>query len=347
MDFLSQVMQDPSGLLLSMVTEEIASFDLGIALSLFGTLLPVAAIAASGTPEQIGTWIPRCFGTVDKPEVAAFVASEPEAGSDVSAVRTRARLEENEWVLTGTKTWGTNAGIADVHVITAVVDPELGSRGQAAFLIRRGAEGFSQGQKFSKLGIRASHTAEVVLNDVRVPAEDVLGGPERLRERLERAHAGSSVRDQPSMRTFEATRPLVAALAVGLARAAYEYAVKYCSERVQFGAPLIENQGVSFTLAEMRTRIDASRLLTHRAARMTASGKPLLAAEGSQAKLFASETATWAAQQAVQLLGGAGFVTDHPVEKYLRDSQILSIFEGTSNINRLVIARAITGVHIS
>lgn len=346
LDFLGQTFQDPTGLLMSMVSEELAAVDLGITLSLFGTYLPVSAIVGSGTPEQVAEWLPLCFGTADNPEVAAFVASEPDAGSDVSAIRARARRDGDEWVLTGTKTWGTNAGIADVHVITAVVDPELGTRGHAAFLIRRGTEGFRQGQKFSKLGIRASHTAEVVLDEVRVPLSHVLGGVDRLESRLERARSGETGRDHPSLRTFEATRPLVAALAVGLARGAYEYALDYCKERVQFGAPLIENQGVSFALADMRTRIDAARLLTHRAASMAAAGRTMDAAEGSQAKLFAAETATAVTYQAVQLLGGSGYVTDHPVEKYLRDAQILSIFEGTSNINRLVIARAITGVHL-
>jgi alkylation response protein AidB-like acyl-CoA dehydrogenase len=347
LDFFAETMADPSGTLLAMVVEELCSYDLGITLSLFGTALPLASIMANGTPEQMGIWLPRCFGTTENPEVAAFIASEPDAGSDVGAIRTRAVRVGDEWVINGTKTWGTNGGIADVHVITAVVDPALGSRGQAAFIIpAKSTPGFSQGQKFSKMGIRASHTAEVVLDNVHLPLDNVLGGYEKLEARLTRAREGSSGKSQPSMKTFEATRPLVAAMGVGVARAAYEYSLAYAKERTQFGKPIVFNQAVSFQFADMRTRIDAARLLTHRAAQMAALNLPFDAAEGSQAKLFATETAVAVSDAAVQIMGGAGYTNDYPVERWSRDAKILTIFEGTSNIQRLVIARTISGMRV-
>ena len=344
-DFITSCLSDPDGLLMSMVAEELSAVDAGITLALLGTMLPVASIIANGTPEQIQTWIPLCFGTPESPEVAAFVASEPDAGSDVSAIRCRAVYDETtgEYVLTGTKTWGTNAGIADVHVITATLDPELGSRGQAAFLVRRGTPGFTQGQKFSKMGIRASHTAEVVLDGVRIPADQVLGGHDKLQARLERARTGQSSRSQAAMRTFEATRPLVAAMAVGIARASYEYALNYACVREAFGKPIINHQGVAFDLADMRCQVDAARLLTHRAAQMAARGGDFAGAEGSQAKLMAGRAAVEVSDKAITLLGGAGYIKDHPVEKWLRDAKIFDIFEGAVHIQKLVIARTISG----
>jgi acyl-CoA dehydrogenase len=180
LDFVANAFGDPTGLLMPLVMEEMAWGDAGIGLAIFGTTLGVSGIFANGTPEQIGEWLPQCFGTVEKPALAAFCVSEPDAGSDVSSMRTRAVYDEktDEWVLNGTKTWITNGGIADVHVVVASVDPELKSRGQASFIVPPGTKGLSQGQKFQKMGIRASHTAEVVLDDVRVPGSLLLGGKE-------------------------------------------------------------------------------------------------------------------------------------------------------------------------
>jgi acyl-CoA dehydrogenase len=193
---IAQFFSDPTGLTMPIVNEELFWGDAGIGMSIFGTSLAVASIFTQGTNEQIGEWIPQCFGTVDKPEVAAFCVSEPDAGSDVSSLRTRAKFDEKtgEWVLNGQKAWATNGGIAAVHVVVASVDPELGSRGQAAFLIPPGTPGLSQGVKVKKHGIRASHTAEVLLDDVRIPAENVLGGKEKLDERLARAREGTQAR---------------------------------------------------------------------------------------------------------------------------------------------------------
>jgi alkylation response protein AidB-like acyl-CoA dehydrogenase len=203
------------------------------------------------------------------------------------------------------------------------------------------------GRKFKKMGIRASHTAEVVLEDVRVPGSLLLGGRNRLEERLARAREGRSASSQAAMATFEATRPAVAAQAVGIARAAYEYALDYAKERRAFGRAIIENQGIAFKLADMRTRIDAARLLYQRAAWMGARGKRYEAGEGSMSKLFAGETAVWVTEEAIQILGGYGYVRDYPVERWHRDSKIYTIFEGTSEIQRVIIARAVSGMHIS
>ena len=206
--------------------------------------------------------------------------------------------------------------------------------------------GLSMGQKFKKMGIRASHTAEVVLKDVKVPGSCLLGGKDRLDERLARAREGKHGKTSSAMATFEATRPAVAAQAVGIARAAYEYSLDYAKERTTFGRPIIEHQAIAFKLADMKTRIDAARLLYQRAAWMAMTGKPFTAGEGSMSKLFAGETAVWVTEQAIQILGGYGYVRDYPVERWHRDSKIYTIFEGTSEIQRLVVARAISGEHI-
>jgi alkylation response protein AidB-like acyl-CoA dehydrogenase len=349
LDFVANVFADPTGLLLPVVMEEMAWGDAGIALAIFGTTLGVAGIFANGTPEQIGEWLPQCFGTPDDLRLAAFCVSEPDAGSDVSSLRTRALYDEakDEWVLNGTKTWITNGGIADVHVVVAAVDPSLGSRGQASFVVGPGTPGLSQGQKFKKMGIRASHTAEVILDDVRVPGACLLGGKDRLDARLARVREGKNAgRTQAAMATFEASRPGVGAQAIGIARAAYEYALDYAKERKTFGRAIIENQAIAFKLADMRMHIDASRLLVLRAGWMARNGKVFTGGEGSMSKLYAGETAVWVTEQAIQILGGYGYIRDHPVERWHRDSKIYTIFEGTSEIQRLIIARAISGVHI-
>lgn len=283
LDFYAQQFFDPTGLGIPMAMEELFWGDAGIALSIVGTGLAAVGVLANGTEEQIGTWIPQMYGDAADVKVAAFCSSEPDAGSDVASMRTRAVYDEakDEWVLNGTKTWATNGGIANVHVVVAVVDPELGSKGHASFIVPPATPGLSQGQKFKKHGIRASHTAEVVLEDVRVPGHCLLGGKEKLDERLararERARSGGERVKNAAMATFEASRPAVGAMAVGTARAAYEVALDYAKTRTQFGRPIIDNQGVAFQLADMRTQIDAARLLVWRASWMASAGKPFTA----------------------------------------------------------------------
>ena len=248
---LAQFFADPTGLTLPIVNEELFWGDAGMGMAIMGTSLAVAAIFGQGTGEQIGEWIPRCFGTPEDIKVAAFCSSEPNAGSDVSAVRTTAKYDEatKEWVLNGQKAWATNGGISDVHVVIATVDRELGSRGHAAFVVPMSeAKGISEGAKVSKHGLRASHTADVYLDDCRIPEDYVLGGKEKLDERLARAKEGKKNKSNASMATFEASRPTVGSQALGIARAAYEYSLDYAKEREQFGKKIIENQSIAFTL---------------------------------------------------------------------------------------------------
>ncbi len=349
LDFFATQSFDETGLGFPIAMEELFWGDAGIGLAIVGTALAAAGVAANGTPEQVGEWVPQMFGEPGDLKLAAFCSSEPDAGSDVGAMRTRAVYDEatDEWVLNGTKTWATNGGLADVHVVTAVVDPELRTRGQASFVVPPGTKGLSQGQKFSKHGIRASHTAEVVLDQVRVPGACLLGGKEKLDARLASARDGArSGGSNASMATFERTRPAVGAQAVGIARAAYEVALDYAKTREQFGKAIIENQAIAFTLADMATSIEAARLLVWRAAWLGAQKRPFEKAEGSMSKLFAGETAVRVTTQAMQILGGNGYTREYPVERMSRDAKIYTIFEGTSEIQRLVIARTISGAPI-
>ncbi|WP_367042009.1 acyl-CoA dehydrogenase family protein [Streptomyces sp. Je 1-332] len=366
---LADLFGDPSGLSLQIANEELFWGDAGIGMALFGTSLAVAGIFSAGTPDQLAEWVPQCFGDEDDPKVAAFCVSEPDAGSDVSAMRTRATYDEarDEWTLSGQKAWITNGGIANVHVVVASVDPSLGSRGQAAFIVPPGTRGLEGAKKIKKLGLRASHTADVFLDDVRVPGHCLLGGKERLDGRLARAREGAKAsaggtktggakasgsktgaggRGQAAMATFEVSRPTVGAQALGIARAAYEYALDYAGSRVAFGRPIIENQSIAFALADLRTEIEAVRLLIWQASWMARNDKAFDAGQGSMAKLRAGELAVSATEKAVQVLGGAGYSREHPVERMYRDAKIYTIFEGTSEIQRLVIARAISGRQI-
>jgi alkylation response protein AidB-like acyl-CoA dehydrogenase len=348
LDFFSTQWLDPSGLGTVISFEELFWGDAGIGLSLVGSGLAAVAVASNGTNEQIGEWLPQMFGSPGDVKLGAFCSSEPDAGSDVGAIRTRAVYDQatDEWVLNGTKTWATNGGIAEVHVVVAAVEPSLGSRGQASFIVPPGTAGLSQGQKFRKHGIRASHTAEVILDNVRVPGRCLVGGKERLDARLARIAEGGASGEQAAMKTFERSRPSVAAMAVGVARAALEYASEYATQRVQFGRPIGQNQGVAFMLADMQASVDSARLLTWRAAWMARNGLPFEHAEGSISKLVAGETAVKVTEQAIQILGGNGYTREFPVERWHRDAKIFTIFEGTSEIQRMIIGRAVTGLNV-
>jgi acyl-CoA dehydrogenase len=348
LDFFATQFFEPSGLGIPVAFEELFWGDAGIGLSLVGSSLAAVAVTSSGTPEQIGEWLPQMFGEPGDVKLGAFCSSEPDAGSDVGAIRTRAAYDEasGEWVINGVKTWATNGGIANVHVVVASVDPDLGSRGQASFIVPPGTPGLSMGQKFRKHGIRASHTAEVILDGVRVPGRCLVGGKEKLDARLARIRKGGRGGEQAAMKTFEASRPSVAAMAVGVARAAVEYAAEYSRTRTQFGRPIGQNQAVAFQLADMQAAVDAARLLTWRAAWMARQGKPFDRAEGSMSKLVAGETAVRVTDQAIQLLGGNGYTREYPVERWHRDAKIFTIFEGTSEIQRMLIGRAITGLDV-
>jgi alkylation response protein AidB-like acyl-CoA dehydrogenase len=282
------------------------------------------------------------FGTPEDPKLGAFAVTEPQAGSDVRSLRTRAKREGDEWVINGQKTYITNGQYADVYIVVATVDPELGHRGQASFIIHKDDGGIKPGKKEKKLGIRASDTSEVLLEDCRIPVDRVLGGMDKLEAKLEKARKGeSSGRQSAALRTFEMTRPAVAIQAVGVARAALEFATEYAKERHAFGVPISQHQSIQNHLADMAVEVEASRLLTYKAAWLAGSGQPFNKAEGSMSKLKAGETAVKVTEMAVQILGGAGYIKDFPVEKWYRDSKIYTIFEGTSEIQRMVIARAL------
>ncbi|HEY0471265.1 MAG TPA: acyl-CoA dehydrogenase family protein [Kribbella sp.] len=347
---------DPSGLLMPLVHEELFWGDAGIGMSLMGTGLASSAIFSNGTPEQWSQWLPRCYGTPDDVRVAAFCSSEPGAGSDVSAIRTKATYDEktDHWIINGQKAWATNGGIADIHVVVATVDPSLGTKGQAAFVVPKSeVKGLEQGTKLRKHGLRASHTADVFFDNVRIPGANLLGGKEKLDARLAKAREprdGNQGRNA-SMATFEMTRHIVGAQAVGIARAAYEFALDYAKGREQFGRPIIDNQGIAFKLADMAMEIDAARLLVWRAGNMSAAlmrgeTPDYSNGEGSMAKLKAGEVAVKVTEEAIQILGGNGYTREYPVERMHRDAKIYTIFEGTSEIQRLVISRAISGMRI-
>ena len=341
-DIYLQAQQDPTGLTLPLLMEEVFWGCAGIGLAIFGTGLPLSALASVGTPEQLFEWAPKMFGTTEDPKIAAFGVTEPQAGSDVRSLRTKAVRDGDEWVLNGTKVFITNGQYADVYIIVATVDPELGHRGQASFIITKDDPGIRPGKKEKKLGIRASDTSEVILEDCRIPVDRVLGGIDRLEGKLAKVRAGeSSGRSSAALRTFEVTRPSVAIQAVGIARAALEFAIDYSKDRVAFGVPIAQHQSIQNHLADMATAVEASRLLVHKAAWLAASGQPFTKAEGSMSKLMAGETAVTVTETAVQILGGYGYIKDFPVEKWYRDSKIYTIFEGTSEIQRMVIARAL------
>jgi Acyl-CoA dehydrogenases len=228
--------------------------------------------------------------------------------------------------------------------VVAAVEPELGTRGQASFVIPPGTKGIRQGKKERKMGIRASHTAEVLLEDCTIPLENVLGGMEKLEARLRVVRArdeGTHQRSSGALKTFELSRPIVGAQALGIARAAFEFALQYAKERKQFGRALIENQAIAFMLADMATEIEATRALIWRALWEGRSGGEFKKAEGSMAKLKAGEVAVKVTEQAIQICGGYGYIRDFPVEKWHRDAKIYTLFEGTSEIQRLVISRAL------
>lgn len=342
--FYRDLIGDPTGLSLPMFMEELFWGCAGIGLAIVMPALALSAIGQAATPEQMLRWAPECFGTPGDLKLAALAISEPEGGSDVRNLRTRAVRDGDDWIIDGHKMWIGNGGIANVHVVNAVVDEQLGHRGQALFVVPGGTPGLELVRKLDKLGCRASHTAELKFNSVRVPMDNLLGGPEKLANSLAKRRAaarGDGGSGSVTLGTFEQTRPMVAAQALGIARAAVEYMTAYANRREAFGAPIIDNQGITFPIADLATQLDAARLLTWRASWMAANGVPFERGEGSMAKLAASELAVKATERAIQTMGGWGYISDHPVEKWYRDAKLYTIFEGTSEIQRIVISHAL------
>ncbi len=308
-------------LMLQIAVEEIAKACASSALILMVQELGSLPIQLFGTDEQKERWLPPLASGESSP---AFALSEPEAGSDPASMRTSAVKDGDEWVINGQKNWITNATVADFYVVFAKTDRETNRI--TAFVVESDRDGFDPGKLEHKLGIRGSPTGQPSFADVRVPAENVIGEVGR----------GLSV----ALATLERTRLGAAAQAVGIAQGALDYAIGYANERIAFGEPIIEMQGIQFKLADMQTRVAAARELLYKACAMADRGEPGLGTYTSMAKLFASDTAMYVTVEAIQVLGGYGYVSEYPVERMMRDAKITQIYEGTNEIQRVVIARS-------
>jgi alkylation response protein AidB-like acyl-CoA dehydrogenase len=309
-----------------MVIEEISAVDgaLGLSVAAHNSLCS-NHIYQFGTDEQRRRFL-RPLAQGEK--IGSWSLTEPTAGSDAGGTRSTARQENGSWVLNGAKTFATHGASGDVAVVFAVTDPDKGKKGISAFIVERGTPGFRTGKKEDKLGCRASDTAELVMENCRVPAANLLG---RQGEGFVNA-----------LEILDGGRISIAALAVGMARGAYDAARSYSKERKQFGKPIASFQAIQWKLADMATEIDAARLLVYQAAASKDRGEDVNMA-AAMAKLFASEVAVRVANEAVQVFGGYGYIKDYPVEKFYRDAKICTIGEGTSEIQRLVIARCLLG----
>ncbi|MGI8782987.1 MAG: acyl-CoA dehydrogenase family protein [Acidobacteriota bacterium] len=306
------------------IMEEISRVDASVGLILAAhNGLCCTHILLAGNDDQKSAYLaPLASGQ----KLGAWALTEPSSGSDAASAQTTARLDGQHWVLNGTKSFCTNANYADVFVVVAVTDPGKEAKGLSAFIIEKGTGGLTIGKKENKLGMRASDTASLLLDDCRIPAANLLG---------ERGQGFIG-----ALQVLERGRIAIAALSVGIAQGAFEAAARYAGERVQFGKPISAFQGIQWKLADMATRIEAGRLLTYQAAVLRDLGQRCTL-QSSMAKLFASEAAVWVAEEAIQIHGGYGFIKDYPVEKFWRDSKLCTIGEGTSEIQRMIIAREI------
>jgi len=300
--------------------EELCKVDAGVALCLFATGLGTFPIILHGSDEQKAKYLPR----IAQGTLAAFGLTEAEAGSDAGGIRTTAKLDGDEYVLNGTKQWITNGGEADIYTVIAMTNKAKGPRGASAFIVEKGTPGFTFGKKENKMGIRASITSELIFQDCRIPKENLIA-----REGL-----GFIV----AMRTLDMSRPGVAAQALGIAAGALDEAVRYSRQRRQFGKPICAFQGVQFMLADMATKVEAARALVYQAARHIDSGAKDISSISAMSKVYASDVAMSVTTDAVQILGGYGYMKDYPVEKMMRDAKITQIYEGTNQIQREVIA---------
>jgi alkylation response protein AidB-like acyl-CoA dehydrogenase len=310
--------------MLQLAVEEIAKACASSALILMVQELGTLPVALFGSDELKERLLPKCATGEWSP---AFALSEPEAGSDPASMRTTAVRDGDEWVINGSKNWITNSGVADFYVVFAVTDRE--NRRLSAFVVESDREGFSVGKLEHKLGIKGSPTGSPIFEDVRVPAANLIGTEGK----------GLSV----ALATLERTRLGAAAQAVGIAQGATDYANEYAKERIAFGKPINELQAIQFKLADMETRTAAARELLYKACAMADRNEPGLGKHTSMAKLFASDTAMWVTIEAIQVLGGYGYVSEYPVERMMRDAKITQIYEGTNEIQRVVIARAMRG----
>ena len=303
--------------------EELCKYDAGIALALFGTGLGTLPIILCGSEEQKQKYLPR----IAEGAIAAFGLTEANAGSDAAAIQTTAVKDGDYYVLNGTKQWITNGGEAEIYTVCAMTDKKKGARGASFFIIEKGAEGFSFGKKENKMGIRASTTRELVFQDCRVHQDNLIMGEGR----------GFIV----AMKTLDASRPSVAAQALGIATGALETAIKYSRERHQFGQPICANQGLLFMLSDMAMKVESARALVYRCANFMDSGAKDVSKLSAMAKCYASDVAMSVTTDAVQVLGGYGYMKEYPVEKMMRDAKITQIYEGTNQIQRDVIGKSL------
>ncbi len=309
---------------LTVATEELSKACAGVAVSYAANALGAMPILISGSEEQKKKYLPDL---ASGKKLAAFALTESEAGSDAGGVKTKAVKDGDTYILNGTKQWITNGGEAQVYTVIAQTDPSRGTRGLSAFIVEEGTPGFSYGKKEDKMGIRASSTMELIFEDCRVPAENLIA----------REGHGFLV----AMKTLNKSRPGVAAQAVGIAQGALDEAAEYASERVQFGQRIDSFQGIQFMLADMATQVEAARALVYSTARMIDAGERKYDKESAMAKVFASDVAMKVTTDAVQILGGYGYMKEYPVEKMMRDAKITQIYEGTNQIQRSVIASAL------
>lgn len=314
-----------SNLALCLAIEEIAKICAGVAVSYAANMLGGTPIILFGKEEVKKRYLPLI---AEGKSLCAFALTEADAGSDVSNIVTKAVKDGDHYIINGTKQWITNGGEADIYVVIVSTTPERGARGLSAIVVEKGTEGFSFGKKEDKLGIRASVTRELIFQDVRVPKENLLG----------REGAGFLI----ALRTFDITRPGVGAQAIGIAQGALDEAVKYARTRKQFGKTIINFEGIGFLLAELATKLEAARALVYQTARQIDIKAKDISKYSSMAKLFASDVAMEVTIGAVQVLGGYGYMREYPVEKYLRDAKITQIYEGTNEIQKLVIANALS-----
>jgi alkylation response protein AidB-like acyl-CoA dehydrogenase len=306
---------------IAIITEELSRVCGGIGLSLGGSGLGMYPILISGSEEQKQKYLPPI---ANGEKLAAFALTEANAGSDAGGVETTAVKDGDNYILNGTKQWITNGGEAEIYTVFALTDKSKGARGASCFIVEKGTEGFTFGKKEDKMGIRGSATRELIFDNVVIPKENIIG----------REGNGFMI----AMKTLDKSRPMVAAQAVGIAQGAYEEAARYSKERTQFNKPISSFQGVQFMLADMATQIEAARALVYATARMIDSGVKRYAKESAMCKVFASDVAMKVTTDAVQILGGYGYMKEYPVEKMMRDAKITQIYEGTNQIQRSVIA---------
>ncbi|MGC9337161.1 MAG: acyl-CoA dehydrogenase family protein [Candidatus Cloacimonadia bacterium] len=306
---------------LAIMIEELSRVDAGIALALGGTGLGIYPLLLNGNEEQKQKYLPQIAAGG---KLAAFALTEPEAGSDAGAIKTTATRDGDFYVLNGTKQWITNGGEADIYTVFALTDKTKGARGASAFIVEKGTEGFSFGKKENKMGIRSSATRELIFENCRIPAENLVG----------KEGMGFMI----AMKTFDKSRPMVGAQAVGIAQGALEEAIIYSKQRHQFGKPISAFQGIQFMLADMAMKVESARALVYATARMIDAGEKRYSKESAMCKCYASDVAMQVTTDAVQILGGYGYMKEYPVEKMMRDAKITQIYEGTNQIQRMIIA---------